>query len=140
MSGAYYNRDELMKIAIKYYPEKTLAHAIRVATLTADLPFLDGNTKNNLWTVGLLHDLFEDTDCDRKEISRGVSHYIFQAIELLTQQDGEPYEDYIKRIVDSGNSYAITVKRLDMKDHLAHTKTLTERLKAKYYPVVHYLL
>ena len=50
------------------------------------------------------------------------------------------YEDYIHKILDAKDDYAFIVKQADMKDHMTLTDTLTEKLRDKYIPVLHYFL
>jgi hypothetical protein len=68
--------------------------------------------------VGLLHDVIEDTDFDAADLlSMGVPDAVVGAVEILTRV--EPgYDDFVKRVHDSGNQLAIRVKRADIYDNL----------------------
>ena len=130
-----------MKLAIKWYSEKKLAHAIRVATYAASEPFADQEWSDSLWAVGLMHDILEDTDCPEEELSKLLTIYELDSVKRLTHHKEDcSYEDYMKMIAASDDPLAIVVKRADMKDHLMLTDTLTDKLKNKYYPTVKYIL
>ena len=68
----------------------------------------------------------------------GIESY--NSVVLLTKDAQENYEDYIHKILDAGDDYAFVVKQADMKDHMTLTDTLTEKLRDKYIPVLHYFL
>lgn len=75
-------------------------------------------------SVAVLHDVAED--CDPKywddivklssmlNLKYDQTNFI-QALELLTHEKSVPYDDYVQRIVDSNNIYAVCVKLLDME-------------------------
>lgn len=62
--------------------------------------------------VAVLHDVLEDTEVP---LPPEVPAYIVHAVNLLTHQDNEPYETYIRRI--SGVTLARTVKLADIADN-----------------------
>jgi (p)ppGpp synthase/HD superfamily hydrolase len=65
----------------------------------------------------ILHDVVEDTEVTLDYLSReGFTHEMLVAIEALTKQDGEAYEDYIGRI--TLNRIAMKVKLADLKDNM----------------------
>ncbi len=49
---------------------------------------------------------------------RGVEEVVLEAVDLLTHRDGVSYEDYVKKIVLSGNETAIQVKLNDLHHNL----------------------
>lgn len=64
--------------------------------------------------VALLHDVIEDTDNNRRSLSRlGYSNDILDAVELVTKVEGLSYSQNIQRIIDSGNETAMMVKFAD---------------------------
>lgn len=132
---------EALKIASKYYSDKQLAHAIRVAEYAVENTlFTDDTDKRLLWTTGILHDIFEDTNCETKELSLYLPQTCINAVKILTHnKKSQSYEEYILNIIESNNPYALAVKRADMKDHLMQEETLTQKLKDKYYPIIKYL-
>lgn len=68
---------------------------------------------------GFLHDVIEDTEWTPGEIrEKGFSEEIIDTLILLTHEEGIPYMDYVKRIVDSGNQTAIHVKLNDLHYNL----------------------
>lgn len=76
--------------------------------------------------VGLLHDLLED----KKErwntvrlIEEGFSPDLVNSISYLTHKPGEPYNDYIDRILT--DDIAISVKKNDLRDNMDITRLTT---------------
>lgn len=76
--------------------------------------------------VGLLHDVIEDSDLTFKDLRKyGFSEDIIRAVGLLTKlTNNESYDDFIDRIIRSGNQTAIRVKINDLLDNMD-----TKRLK-----------
>lgn len=69
--------------------------------------------------AGLLHDVVEDTNYTFDDLLRkGVDEKIVDALRLLTHTDDLSYDDYVKRIAESGNSIAIHVKYNDLCHNL----------------------
>lgn len=67
--------------------------------------------------VGILHDIIEDTGMTQDDLRTcGVDEEVLDAVELLTRQDRDTYEDYIGKLVESGNETAMRVKLYDL-DH-----------------------
>ena len=116
------------------YDEKTLAHAMRVATYTASSPFLPLENQDYAIALAIGHDLIEDTkiaveDIESYDLQRGLTY--------LTKTKDQTYKEYCANIRDMADINWIgkcvyIVKLADMKDHLSLTETLTDKLKAKY--------
>lgn len=69
--------------------------------------------------VGLLHDIVEDTQMTLDGLlEKGVEKDVVDAVDLLTHRDNDTYEDYIRKIVSSGNETAIQVKLNDLQHNL----------------------
>lgn len=92
-------------------------------------------------TVGLLHDLLEDTIITKDDLKYiGFSSEIIDAVELVTKKEDESYGEYIDRIIESNNMIAINVKLIDMENNmdLSRIKKPTiediERCENKYRP------
>ena len=67
--------------------------------------------------VALLHDVIEDTDVTPAQMEElGFSEYIIKAVSCLTHQEGESYEDFIKRAAK--NPIAREVKIADLEDNM----------------------
>ena len=90
--------------------------------------------------IALAHDLLEDTDCPKEDLMSTLGMVAYDSVVLLTKDPQEKYEDYIHKIIDAKDDYAFIVKQADMKDHMTLTDTLTEKLRDKYIPVLHYFL
>jgi (p)ppGpp synthase/HD superfamily hydrolase len=69
--------------------------------------------------VGVLHDLVEQTDVTIERLKElGYPDRIVKAVDHLTwRKEQESYEQYIQRL--KRDSLATTVKKEDIKDHLA---------------------
>lgn len=131
----------MYKLAVKYYSKEKLDHAVQVAEYAQEKAILSRRCDENVYIIGLAHDLLEDTDCSVEEIREACyDKAIVDSIILLTKTPNESYEDYIKRIVSSDDWMAKLVKQADMKDHFARLDTLTPKLIDKYTPVLKYLL
>lgn len=69
--------------------------------------------------AGFLHDVVEDTDYTFDDLMRiGVESKIVDALRLLTHDKADAYLDYVRRIAESGNEIAITVKLNDLHHNL----------------------
>lgn len=65
-------------------------------------------------TAALLHDVMEDTAVTPEELRRaGISEEVLAVLELLTHRKGEPYMDYIRRLLP--NATARKIKLADLR-------------------------
>ena len=70
-------------------------------------------------TVALLHDVLEDSDTSTKELEElGFDWQIIEALSLLNHDKSQPYEEYIKKIKESGNRLAVEVKLADLTTNM----------------------
>ena len=71
-----------------------------------------------------------------------MDEYLKESIGLITRKKNVSYIEYIKNIKENMVLYpeVYWVKIADMKDHLAQTDTLTDKLKEKYIEALPYLL
>ena len=124
---------------LKEYFEAGIYEAVSLATKTfLNKRDLDGNpqllhalavgmagkTKNEM-VVGFLHDVVEDSDTTLTLLKYlyGFSDEVVEAVALLTHSDKkEPYDEYIDKIINSGNQLAITVKMNDLRHNIARGK------------------
>ena len=102
------------------YPPDIKAHSKRVAELASQYG-------NDYEMVALLHDILEDTETTIDELPDEYKEDII----TLTHKDTETYFEYIER-VSKGSKRAITVKLLDLEDHLDNKDTLKPSLKKRY--------
>lgn len=132
---------EVMFLCEKYYSKKKLAHAMRVAAYALDRAERDDRVDSKeAFIVGLCHDLIEDTSCPQDQLKALIGADMFTAVCILTKDNNLSYHDYILDIVYSKNDLAMLVKSADMKDHITQVDTLTDKLKEKYLPELHYFL
>lgn len=67
--------------------------------------------------VGVLHDVVEDTDWTLEDLRKeGFSEEVLNALDCLTHREGEPYEEFIKRL--ASNPIARRVKIADLEDNM----------------------
>jgi len=105
---------------IERYPKDVLFHAKRVATLASTYG-------KDYELLGLLHDILEDTNTDVSELPEDIREDCI----TLTRRETETYFEYIER-VGKGSKRAITIKLLDIEDHLNNKDTLKASLKKRY--------
>ena len=97
--------------------------------------------------AGLLHDIIEDTQCDEEVLlNAGVPNYIIDIILLVTRKENESYSDFITRIEQSNNIFAMELKCSDLKNNcdLSRLKNASEevikkaekRIKKRYIPAL----
>lgn len=72
-------------------------------------------------TVGVLHDILEDTDTTKKDLlDYGFSEEIVAAVEILTKPENQEYMDYIENL--KSNDIAKKVKLIDLKHNMDLTR------------------
>ena len=130
-----------LRMAKEYYKPETYVHALRVMQYVADNETIPYEYQEDCLALAVMHDLLEDTDYPGGcELGENFSN----ALDLLTKPKDKAYIEYIKDIKDTRHTNwrmcAWWVKLADMKDHLAQTDTLTDKLKEKYLAALPYLL
>ena len=94
-------------------------------------------------TVGLLHDVMEDTWVTEAELRPIFGDRITDALCLLTHRDGEPYLDYVRRVKE--NPLAKQVKLADLRHNMDLSRIPNpkqkdfDRIERKYKPAVRIL-
>lgn len=66
-----------------------------------------------------LHDVVEDRRARPEDILFVFGQEVYDLVMLLTRNHEETYKDYIKRIIDSGNTTAMRIKLADNEDNLS---------------------
>ena len=126
------------------YKTETFQHCLRVAKYAVNnICLRNDDEKEIAYIIALCHDLLEDTTVTLEEIqmATGFSHgFLSNVLNALTQEEGESYIDYIKRLKQNRSPYPYIIKLADMKDHLTQKDTLTEKLKEKYWVALPELL
>lgn len=127
-----------LMLATKFYSAEQLAHAMRVAQYAQKRY----EAPTELWdevifTIGLLHDIYEDTECTVDDVYDALPDdmrtTIMSTLVLLTHiKEQCSYDEYMQKIMDSDSEFAVIVKAADMKDHWMQYDTLTPKLKEKY--------
>lgn len=129
-----------LQIAHEHYSKESYEHALRVMQYVADNDMIPYEYKDDCVVLAIMHDLIEDT----KYTGTGLPDNIYNALKLLSKPKDMDYIEYIKQIKHTSYTNwrmcAYWVKLADMKDHLAQTETLTDKLKEKYLSALPYLL
>lgn len=74
-------------------------------------------------TAALLHDVVEDTDVTMESLRQaGIREEVLEVLELLTHPKGEPYLDYIRRLLS--NPTARKIKLADIHHNSDETRLL----------------
>ena len=89
--------------------------------------------------VGLLHDVVEDTKITLEDLKKlGYTDNIIVAIDIVSKRQEEDYDTYIDRVISSGNTIALELKKCDLEDNMDSKrlskldKDTKERLEKKY--------
>ena len=78
--------------------------------------------------AALLHDVIEDTDMTADGLRNlGFPERVVRAVELLTHNDGESYEEYIEKIKTDPVARAVKLADLRHNSDLSRLETVTER-------------
>jgi len=109
--------------------EPYVTHCIRVATAAAEVYDEDHAV------VGALHDVLEDVEraeLDVMDDGRGIlsvdemslllTDEQVHALRMLTHEEDESYEDYVRDIAEDQESMAVRIKVLDLTDNLRTMK------------------
>jgi (p)ppGpp synthase/HD superfamily hydrolase len=101
-----------------------ILHVERVVALVTEM-----GANHATQAVAWLHDVIEDSTWTRWQlIERGrISEPVAEAVEIVSRQEGETYEQFIRRVIASGNVLAIPVKLADLYDHLSPECPMTLR-------------
>jgi (p)ppGpp synthase/HD superfamily hydrolase len=92
--------------------------------------------------VGVLHDVIEDTHITSAElVHAGFSPEVVSAAVAISKQDGEAYEDYLKRV--KADPLALSVKLADIAHNMSRLDNLAPKhagyLAAKYTRALKFL-
>jgi GTP pyrophosphokinase len=101
-------------------------HPLGVAKLLAQ----KGIKTYLMLTAALLHDVIEDTEYTYEDIYHEFGGGVAEVVELLTRSPNETYYDFIYRIGESGNIYALEIKIHDIIHNMSDLEECS--LKDKY--------
>ena len=122
------NLGELIELAEKQYPKNKFIHATRVATYAMEKAMMRRDVDPiEAYAVGIAHDLLKDTKCTQSDLFAIMDKKLVYDVVRLTKAEETPYEEYLESIIEYGSPLAILVKSEDIKDHMMHTKTLTNK-------------
>ena len=122
-------------------------HLYRVAKTASNLEYiwLTETEKYEVYNIGLLHDILEDTDTTVDELKTldYISDTVIDAVVTLTRTKEETYNEYIERV---GNHRLATVVKLhDLKDNMDITrytdfKDISLSLLERYHKAYNFLV
>ena len=121
-------------------------HLYRVAKTASNSEYmwLTETEKNEVYKIGLLHDILEDTNTTVDELKTldYISDTVIDAVVTLTRTKEETYNEYIERVGD--NRLATVVKLHDLKDNMDITrytnfKDISISLLERYHKAYNFL-
>lgn len=135
----------LLNLVRMHLPSKEYEHSLRVMQYVMCNPLIPEEIHDDCICAAIAHDLLEDSKVEARQLPISCSPNVATAIKLLTKTENISYEAYIKEIKrnsmsPTGGQIAYWVKMADMKDHLAQSSTLTDKLKEKYLGALPFLL
>lgn len=96
--------------------------------------------------IALLHDVLEDSSFTKKDLyDLGFKRSTVEAVVVITKRKYESYENYINRLIKTGNKKVLHVKLADMEDNKSEDRLVNldekERVKlrmkySKFYPKI----
>ena len=99
--------------------------------------FSDGKAKG----VALLHDIIKETDLTAMDLNYiGFPSDIVKTVSLMTRENGESYDEFINRMINSKNNMAVQIKKADLEQNmdLSNYDSVTDeylnRIDVKYKP------
>jgi len=129
MGAEQLNLETAINLAVQYHHGQTdlagllyVLHPLRVMA-----SFLDP-TDEDARIVAVLHDIVEDTKVTVPQLRAfGFTETVVLAVEALTRDKAEPYQQYIERLAK--NRLATRVKLADLNDNLDSRRHSTLMLK-----------
>ena len=92
----------------------------------------------DLQTVGILHDILEDTDCSVKILKRFFPDHIVDAVIAMTKIEGQDYQVYLEQV--RANELSRQVKLADLRHNTSPNRaTLSEKQVEKYAKAIQFL-
>ncbi len=94
-------------------------------------------------TIGILHDLVEDTDVDFEDLYKmGFNHEVVKGVMACTHYKNETYDDYIMRLAGNANARAVKLADLRHNSDITRMKGVREKdfeRLVKYHKAYKYL-
>lgn len=90
-----------------------------------------GEHNKDILSVGILHDILEDTELTEQELINVVGKDIAKCVVALTKVDGEPYDAYIHRVKEF--HYSKEVKIHDTLCNLTESIMADSAYRVKKY-------
>jgi (p)ppGpp synthase/HD superfamily hydrolase len=110
----------------KYGDRPYYYHLLGVENIASELGASDEGK-----LAALLHDVVEDTDATFEDVEELAGSEVREIVELLTNS-GESYEEYMTRLLSSGNRDALIVKLSDSLFNFSGDKShMTEEKRVK---------
>ncbi|CCY47140.1 putative uncharacterized protein [Firmicutes bacterium CAG:822] len=91
--------------------------------------------------VALLHDIMKETELTAMDLNYiGFPSDIVKTVSLMTRENGESYDEFINRMINSKNNMAVQIKKADLEQNmdLSNYESVTDeylnRIDVKYKP------
>lgn len=88
-------------------------HPMRILSNLRNVGMFD----SDCLTAAILHDVVEDTDCTIEELKELFGKEVSSIVQLLTRTDDITYNQYITRLIESNDPYALIIKFFDAHDN-----------------------
>lgn len=86
---------------------------------------LSGDNRDEM-VAGFLHDVPEDTGYSVGDLlEMEIGSEVGEALKLLTHDKRTRYDEYLNRLMESGNELALKVKKRDLQDNLSRNDRKT---------------
>ena len=117
----YSGLDKAISIAVEAHRGQTRANGLPyiMHPMRVMLKVAASSSSVEALSVAILHDVVEDTDLTFGDLQeKGISSKVIESLKLITHYHDESYDEYIKRIYDSGDQIALLVKLSDLEDNM----------------------
>ncbi len=98
-------------------------------------------TDDKAKVIALLHDIIKETGLTAIDLNNiGFPSDIVKTVLLMTRENGESYDEFINRMINSKNNMAVQVKKADLEQNmdLSNYDSVTDeylnRIDVKYKP------
>ena len=76
-------------------------------------------TDDKAKVIALLHDIIKETDLTAMDLNNiGFPSDIVKTVLLMTRENGESYDEFINRMINSKNNMAVQVKKADLEQNM----------------------
>lgn len=125
-------------------------HASGVLYMDHLLSVANRFTDDKAKVVALLHDIVKETELTAGDLNYiGFPSDIVKTVILMTREQGESYDEFINRIINSKNSMALQIKKVDLEQNMnlnnyetvpdEYLNTISVKYRPQYEKIIGYL-